>query len=81
VTKGWTLVVAGSYREFEQWCQDQRVSLRQLHEARVAYAASPELVSQLPLVRVVYTGTWHQRDLALLEAVEQVERSVSVVRG
>lgn len=82
--KGWTVVVAGNHREFEQWCRDHRVNLKMLHEARVLYASAAPSLRGLHghVSQVIYTGTWHIRELELLEAVQALERGeVQVVRS
>lgn len=75
------LVLAGNYRQFEDWCREQRISLRQLHVHRVVYVAGTHHLNGLGPVEVVRVGTWYDRPLDLLRAVQDVEaRSATLSR-
>jgi hypothetical protein len=53
-----TVVLAGNYREFLRWCQENEVNPR---DRSVVYASDVSRVRGLGLIRVETYGAWHRR--------------------
>lgn len=70
-----TVVVAGTFRQFEDWCREQGINPKRPLAAGVLYASGYEALRGLPdgSVTVVHTGTPPSRAVLTFEFLTRLD--------
>lgn len=70
--KKYTMVFAGSYREFMNYCRRRKINPRNKWE-KIIYVTSPEQVMGLRDFEIVKYGTWYMNDWITSELLVGLE--------